>query len=87
MFDRLPLAVPGATQPSEAFERLFPFDLLPVPLMRALAVGDIETVERLGGLELLEEDLALLTWRCPSGTDYGQLLRGVLDTLHQERAA
>ncbi|WP_040700186.1 hypothetical protein [Sulfitobacter indolifex] len=87
MIGRLPLAVPGATQPSEAFERLFPFDLLPVPLMRALAVGDIETVERLGGLELLEEDLALLTWRCPSGTDYGQLLRGVLDTLHQERAA
>jgi len=55
--------------------------------MRALAVGDIETVERLGGLELLEEDMALLTWRCPSGTDYGQLLRGILDTLHQERAA
>jgi len=87
MIDKLPLAAPGATQPSEAFERLFPFDLLPVPLMRALAVGDIETVERLGGLELLEEDMALLTWRCPSGIDYGQLLREILDTLHQEKAA
>ena len=87
MLDRLPFAAPRATQPSEAFERLFPFDLLPVPLMRALAVGDIETVERLGGLELLEEDLALLSWRCPSGTDYGQLLREMLDAFHQERAA
>ncbi|MBU2961317.1 hypothetical protein KO516_10905 [Citreicella sp. C3M06] len=76
----------GATLPSEAFERLFPFDLLPVPLMRALAVGDIETVERLGGLELLEEDLALLSWRCPSGSDYGSLLRRALDRLAEERA-
>lgn len=87
LLDRLPRAEVGATIPSEAFERLFPFDLLPVPLMRALAVGDVETTERLGGLELLEEDLALLSWRCPSGCDYGILLRQVLDTLYEERAA
>jgi len=87
VFDKLPFVASGVTQPSEAFERLFPFDLLPVPLLRALAVGDIESVARLGGLELLEEDLALLTWRCPSGIDYGQLLREILDTLHQEKAA
>lgn len=81
----LPRATPGATLPSEAFERLFPFDILPVPLMRALAVGDVETAERLGSLELVEEDMALLSWRCPSGSDYGTLLRRVLDTLDEKQ--
>ncbi|MDO9524696.1 MAG: NADH:ubiquinone reductase (Na(+)-transporting) subunit A [Gemmobacter sp.] len=83
----LPPAGTGATIPSEAFERLFPFDLLPVPLMRALAVGDIETAERLGCIELVEEDLALLSLRCPSGLDYGALLRKTLDALWQEQVS
>ncbi|MCP4382330.1 MAG: NADH:ubiquinone reductase (Na(+)-transporting) subunit A [Hyphomicrobiales bacterium] len=87
LLDRLPRDRTGATMPTEAFERLFPLDLLPVPLMRALAVGDVETAERLGCLELLEEDLALLSWRCPSGSEYGALLRQTLDALEEERAA
>lgn len=87
LLDRLPRATSGVTLPSEAFEQVFPFDLLPVPLMRALAIRDIETTERLGGLELLEEDLALLSWRCPSGSDYGGFLRQFLDIRHDEAAA
>lgn len=87
LLDRLPRAASGVIEPSEAFEQVFPFDLLPVPLMRALAARDIETTQRLGGLELLEEDLALLSWRCPSGCDYGQFLRQFLDILHEESAA
>lgn len=82
--DALPRADSSAVVPIEAFERAFPFDLLPVPLMRALAVGDIDTADRLGCLELLEDDLALLSWICPSGSDYGALLRHVLNTLSQE---
>ncbi|MEY8117336.1 NADH:ubiquinone reductase (Na(+)-transporting) subunit A [Falsihalocynthiibacter sp. BN13B15] len=84
LMDRLPIPQNGATLPLEAFERAFPFDILPIPLMRALAVGDVETAERLGCLELLEEDLALLTWLCPSGNDYGTLLRHALNTLAKE---
>jgi len=76
----------GATLPLEVFERAFPLDLLPVPLMRSLAVGDVETSERLGCLELLEDDLALLSWLCPSRSDYGALLRRVLNTLAEESA-
>ncbi|AML52113.1 hypothetical protein [Falsihalocynthiibacter arcticus] len=82
--DHLPPPPNSATLPLEAFEHVFPFDLLPVPLMRALAVGDVETAERLGCLELLEEDLALLTWLCPSVNDYGTLLRHSLNTLAKE---
>lgn len=58
-------------------------NLLAVPLMRALSVGDVETAQRLGCLELLEEDVAALTARCTSGTDYGRALRGALDALRQ----
>ena len=76
----------GATLPMEAFERAFPFDILPTPLMRALAIGDVETAERLGCLELVEEDMAVLTQLCTSGCDYGHLLRHSLNLLLSERA-
>jgi Na+-transporting NADH:ubiquinone oxidoreductase subunit A len=85
--DRIRTPTTGATLPLEGFERAFPFDLLPVPLLRALAVGDVETAERLGCLELLEDDLAVLSHLCPSGSDYGMLLRRTLDILAEERAA
>lgn len=84
ILDALPAAPIGATLPMEALERAFPFDILPVPLMRALAIGDVETAERLGCLELLEEDLALLSRLCPSGSNYGQLLRHMFDLMSKD---
>jgi len=87
LLDRNQTTPTGATLPLERFERAFPFDLLPVPIMRALAVGDVETAERLGCLELLEDDMALLSHLCPSGSDYGMLLRRTLDVLAEEQAA
>ena len=70
-----------AILPVTAYERVMPLGLLPVPLLRALAVGDVETAERLGCLELAEDDLALLNYVCPTGTDYGPLLRHALDEI------
>jgi Na+-transporting NADH:ubiquinone oxidoreductase subunit A len=58
-------------------------NLLTVPLMRALSVGDVESAERLGCLELLEEDVAALSAFCTSGTDYGRCLRRALDALQE----
>lgn len=85
ILDALPAAPIGAMLPMEALERAFPFDIPPAPLMRALAIGDVETAERLGCLELLEEDLTLLSDLCTSGSDYGQLLRHTLTLLSNER--
>ncbi len=67
------------------FERIFPFDLLPTFLLRALAAGDIETAQELGCLELVEEDLALCSYVCPAGNDYGTMLRSMLDRIRVER--
>lgn len=71
--------------PSEAYERALSQDILPVPLMRALSVGDDETAENLGATDLLEEDVALLSYLCPSGNDYGALLRQTLDRIEAAR--
>ena len=72
---------PGPLIPLESFERAMPLDILPVPLLRALSVGDTETAVRLGCLELVEEDLALMSYLCPGRNDYGALLRQMLDDI------
>jgi Na+-transporting NADH:ubiquinone oxidoreductase subunit A len=75
---------PTALIPVDAFERVMPLDILPVPLFRALLVGDTDMASALGCLELGEEDLALATFLCPGKQDYGSLLRAALDTIERE---
>jgi len=67
--------------PSERLERVAPPGIYAVPLMRALQLGDVERARQLGALELGEEDLAPLSHACVSGSDYGSLLRRVLEQL------
>lgn len=71
----------GFLIPSEKLERLVPPGIYPVPLMRALQLGDAERARELGALELVEEDVAALSRACVSNCDYGLLLRRVLDQL------
>jgi Na+-transporting NADH:ubiquinone oxidoreductase subunit A len=47
-------------------------------------VGDIEQAEKLGALELDEEDLALCTFVCPGKTDFGPYLRKNLERIEKE---
>lgn len=71
----------GFLIPNEKLERLAPPGIYPVPLMRALQLGDAERARELGALELVEEDVAALSRACVSNCDYGLLLRRVLDQL------
>lgn len=71
----------GAIIPIAAHENVMAFNIPPVPLLRALSVGDTETAERLGCLELAESDVALLTYVCPSKMDFAPLLRKALDEI------
>lgn len=61
-----------------------PPGILAVPLLRALLVGDVDRALDLGALELVEEDLALISYHCPSRTDYGVLLRDMLNQIERE---
>ncbi len=73
-----------AMVPIGMYERVFPIDILPTFLLRALLVADIEKAEELGCLELDEEDLALCSFVCPGKVEYGPLLRQVLTTIEKE---
>ncbi len=73
-----------AILPNYDYERVMPLDIMPLHLLRALAVGDTEEAENLGCLELDEEDLALCTFVCPSKQDFGPMLRRNLSAIEQE---
>lgn len=73
-----------AMVPIGAYEHIMPLDILPTQLLRALIVGDLETAQNLGALELDEEDLALCSYVCPGKYDYGPILRDNLTRLEKE---
>lgn len=75
---------PAAMLPFGQYEAVTPLDILPTQLLRALLVGDTDTAQALGCLELVEEDLALCSFVCPSKLDYGTLLREALDRIERE---
>ncbi|MEL0637244.1 Na(+)-translocating NADH-quinone reductase subunit A [Marinomonas sp. TI.3.20] len=66
------------------FERLMPMDILPTQLLRALVVNDTEQAQKLGVLELDEEDLSLCTYSCSGKFEYGPILRDCLTLIEKE---
>jgi Na+-transporting NADH:ubiquinone oxidoreductase subunit A len=90
-FGMKPTAMTTTTNGSERamvpvgnYERVVPLDVLPTQLLRALLVGDTETAQALGCLELDEEDLALCTYVCPGKYEYGPILRDNLTRIEKE---
>ncbi len=90
LLPRRPLAMTTNTNGSEramvpvgSYEEVMPLDLLPTQLLRALIVGDTETAQLLGCLELDEEDLALCSYVCPGKYEYGPLLRDSLTRIER----
>jgi Na+-transporting NADH:ubiquinone oxidoreductase subunit A len=73
-----------AIVPIGSYEKVMPLDILPTFLLRSLMVDDIEEAEKLGCLELDEEDIALCTFVSPSKIDYGPVLRRNLTTIEKE---
>lgn len=73
-----------AMLPIGQFEKVMPLDILPTQLLRALVVGDLDSAEQLGALELDEEDLALCTFACAGKYEYGPILRDNLTRIELE---
>ncbi len=73
-----------AIVPIGTYEKVMPFDLMPTQLLKSLLMRDVETAERLGCLELAEEDVALCSFVCPGKNDYGPYLRDVLTLIEKE---
>lgn len=73
-----------AMVPVGSYEKVMPLDILPTQLLRSLIVGDTETAQKLGCLELDEDDLALCTFVCPGKYEYGPILRNNLTRIENE---
>lgn len=70
--------------PVGTYEKVMPLDILPTHLLRSLITRDLEMAEKLGCLELSEEDLSLCTYVCPGKVDYAPIIREVLTTIEKE---
>lgn len=70
-----------AMVPLGQYEAVMPLDILATQLLRALVVGDTETAQALGALELVEEDLALCSYVCAGKYEYGPILRDNLERI------
>ena len=73
-----------AMVPVGGYEGVTALDLLPVQLLRALIVGDTEMAQKLGCLELDEEDVGLYTYVCVGKYEYGPILRDNLTSIERE---
>lgn len=70
--------------PIDVYEKVMPLNILPVPLLRTIIVKDTDEAQRLGILELDEEDIALCTFVCPSKYEYGAILRENLEQIEKD---
>lgn len=75
---------PRAMVPTGVYEEVMPLDILPTQLLRYLLVGDTDMAQKLGCLELDEEDLALCSFVCVGKYDYGPVLRKNLTQIERE---
>lgn len=75
---------PRAMVPVGNYEAVMPLDILPTQLLRYLIIGDTEMAQKLGCLELDEEDLALCTYVCAGKYEYGPILRDNLERIEKE---
>ena len=82
--------VHGSVRPflfTGSFERVFPFDIYPLQLIKACIVGDVELQEKLGIYEVEPEDFALCEFIDPSKTEIQTIIREALEVLRKEAIA
>jgi Na+-transporting NADH:ubiquinone oxidoreductase subunit A len=65
-------------------EKVFPFDIYPMQLIKSIMVNDIELMENLGIYEVAPEDFSLCEYVCTSKIDIQDVVRKGLDNLKNE---
>lgn len=66
------------------YDKVFPFDIYPVELIKSILIQDIERMEQLGIYEVIEEDFALCEVVDPSKIPVQEIVREGLDFLRKE---
>lgn len=71
---------------SGEYESVFPMDIYPEHLIKAIIAGNIDDMEALGIYEVAPEDFALCEFVCSSKVQVQRIVREGLDMLHEEMA-
>ena len=71
---------------SGEYDKVFPMDILPEYLIKAIIAGDIDRMEALGIYEVAPEDFALCEFVCSSKMELQRIVRAGLDMLRSEMA-
>ena len=71
---------------SNEYDRVFPMDIYPEYLLKAIIAGDIDRMEALGIYEVAPEDFALCEFVCSSKVEVQRIVRAGLDMLRAEMA-
>jgi Na+-transporting NADH:ubiquinone oxidoreductase subunit A len=66
------------------YEKVFPMDIYPMQLLKAIMIQDIDEMEQLGIYEVDEEDFALCEFIDPSKTEMQAIVREGLDLMLKE---
>ena len=66
------------------YEKVFPFDIYPVQLLKSIIINDIEQMENLGIYEVAPEDFALCEFGCTSKINSQEIVRNGLDLIIKE---
>ena len=69
---------------NDLYEKYLPMDVYPVHLIKACLANDLDKMENLGIYEVVEEDLALCEFVCPSKIEIQQILRNGINTMIKE---
>lgn len=75
---------PRALVVTGEYESVFPMDIYPQHLLKAIMVGDIELMENLGIYEIDDEDFALCEYVCTSKTAAQHIVREGLELIEKE---
>lgn len=66
------------------YEKVTPMDIYPMYLLKAIMAGDIDKMEQLGIYEVIEEDLALCEFVCPSKTEVQEIISNGIELMIKE---
>ncbi len=66
------------------YEKVFPMDIYPMYLFKAILAEDIDMMEQLGIYEVAEEDFALCEFICPSKIEIQSIIRDGLNLMVKE---
>jgi Na+-transporting NADH:ubiquinone oxidoreductase subunit A len=69
---------------TDVYDKVFPFDLMPLQLLKACEIKDIEQMEALGIYEVDSEDFALCELVCPSKKECQRIVEEAMKELRVE---